>query len=85
MHYVCLDAIIKKYKQKFVNKLVVALTHVVVWTDNAPHQYRCRQNFMKVATVSERHDGIKLTHRLAVVDNFKGYHDAVGKDPAHLV
>ena len=22
---------------------------------------------------------------MAVVDNFKGYHDAVGKDPAHLV
>ena len=26
-----------------------------------------------------------MTHRLAVVDNFKRIHDAVGKDPAHLV
>ena len=26
-----------------------------------------------------------MTHRLAVVDNFKGIHDAVGKDPAFLV
>jgi hypothetical protein len=32
-----------------------------------------------------RHRGIKMSHRLAVVDNFKGIHDAVGKDPAHLV
>ena len=63
----------------------VPLKNVIVWTDNAPHQYRCRQNFMKVATVAERHEGITLTHRLAVVDNFKGYHDSVGKDPAHLV
>ena len=26
-----------------------------------------------------------MTHRLAVVDNCKGVHDAVGKDPAFLV
>jgi len=61
------------------------LRYLIIWTDNAPHQYRCRQNFIKVASVIERHPGIKLTHRLAVVDNFKGVHDAVGKDPAHLV
>ena len=41
--------------------------------------------FIKVASVEARHPGIKITHRLAVVDNFKGIHDAVGKDPAHLV
>ena len=41
--------------------------------------------FIKVASVEAHHPGIKITHRLAVVDNFKGIHDAVGKDPAHLV
>ena len=41
--------------------------------------------FTKVLTVISRHDGINMTHRLAVVDNFKGVHDAVGKDPAFLV
>ena len=63
----------------------VELKHILLWTDNAPHQYRCRQNCIKVLTVTSRHEGINMTHRLAVVDNFKGVHDAVGKDPAFLV
>ena len=85
MHNVSLDALITQHQRIFPEAVGVPLAHVIVWTDNAPHQYRCRQNFIKVASVVERHEGIKVTHRLAVVDNFKGIHDAVGKDPAHLV
>lgn len=85
MHNTCLDAIIKLYSARFRTELGVELKHIKVWTDNAPHQYRCRQNFIQVASISERHPGIKITHRLAVVDNFKGFHDSVGKDVAHLI
>ena len=85
MHNCDLDAIIKKYRTKFEEEMGCQLRTVILWTDNAPTQYRCRQNFTKVASAEERHPGIKIIHRLAVVDQFKGYHDAVGKDPAHLV
>ena len=49
--------------------------------DNAPTQYACRQTFIQNASFQERHPGITIKHRLAVVDKFKGNHDAVGKDP----
>ena len=84
MHNICLDAIIRRYQGIFAGR-GDTLEHVIVWTDNAPTQYRCRHTFLKVASVVERHPGIKISHRLAVPDNFKGIHDAVGKDPAHLV
>ena len=86
MHNVCLDHLIEMYRASFQQRFGTdVLRHVVVWTDNAPTQYSCRQIFIKVASVEERHPGVKLTHCLAVVDNFKGYHDAIGKDPARLV
>ena len=85
MHNVALDALIKHYQSVFPEETATPLRHIIVWTDNAPYQYRCRQNFIKVLTIAARHHGIGMTHRLAVVDNFKGIHDAVGKDPAHLV
>ena len=86
MHNVCLDHLIEMYRASFQQRFGTdVLRHVVVWTDNAPTQYRCRQNFIKVASVEERHPGVKLTHCLAVVDYFKGSHDAIGKDLARLV
>ncbi len=84
MHNVCLDEIIRKYRAR-LRKAGVELRHVIIWTDNAPHQYRCRQTFIQIASIELRHPGITVTHRLAVVDNFKGIHDAVGKDPSRTV
>ena len=85
MHNTCFDEIIRRYKHTFAETLGVPLEHVIIWTDNAPNQYRCRQNFLKVASIKERHSEINVTHRLAVPHNFKGNHDAIGKDPAHIV
>ena len=51
--------------------------------DNAPHQYRCRQTFIQIASVAERRPGMSIVHNLAVVDNFKGVHDGCNKEPAH--
>lgn len=84
MHNACFDALIRHYKGVFV-EMGSELRLVIFYTDNAPHQYRCRQTFIKTASTCERHPGIRVTHRLAVVDNFKGPHDSFGKDPAHLV
>ena len=84
MHIVSLDALIKKYKGIFCER-GVELKYVNMWTDNCPNQYRCRQHFIQIASGEERHPGITITHRLAVVDNFKGVHDGCGKGPAHKV
>ena len=84
MHNTSLDGLIREYVEVF-ERLGNTLEVVIVWSDNAPYQYRCRQNFIQIASVQERHPGIKIIHRLAVVDQFKGNHDAVGKDPAVLV
>ncbi len=74
MHKVCLDKIIEIMKTKGINKFIY-------WTDNAPHQYKCRQTFLADASVVDRHgDGIGLIHRFAVVAQFKGPHDSAGKD-----
>jgi len=86
MHNACIDKLITHYKKRFMEELGIPLTSVIYWTDNAPHQYRCRQCFVWDAMLKARHPDLeKITHRLAVVDNFKGNHDAVGKGPAHLV
>ena len=84
MHLTCLRALIKEYIQIF-DELGHPLECIIIWTDNAPNQYRCRQNFAQISSISENFPGINIIHRLAVVDNFKGNHDAVGKDPARLI
>ena len=38
-----------------------------------------------IASLEEHHPGIEFVHFLAVPDNFKGFHDAVGKDPARKI
>lgn len=74
MHQVCLDHVIKLMKPKGIKK-------IKYWTDNAPHQYKCRQTFIADASIVDRHeDGIEIIHRFAVVSQFKGPHDAAGKD-----
>ena len=74
MHKVCLDKIIDNMKTKGIKKFIY-------WTDNAPHQYKCRQTFIADASVADRHgDGLELIHRFAVVAQFKGPHDSAGKD-----
>ena len=85
MHHVLLDAMLKPYTMICREKMRVELEHVIVWTDNVTHQYRCCQNFSKVLTVITRHHGIHITHHIIMFDDFKGAHDTVGKDPIHLV
>lgn len=56
MHNTCLEAIILHYKTVFLKcNSNSPLHHVIVWSDNAPHQYRCRQTFLPIASVMLRH------------------------------
>lgn len=80
MHNACLDALIKHYKSVWVERFGVELRVVIVRTDNAPHQYRCRHAIMYVAM-----SDIIIMHYLAVPSQFKGTHDQVGKDLKWLI
>lgn len=80
MHNACLDALIKHYKSVWEERFGVPLRVVIVRTDNAPHQYRCRHTIMYVAM-----SDIIIMHYLAVPSQFKGTHDQVGKDLKWLI
>ena len=43
-------------------------------------QYKCRQNFMKIAAFPSAHNGIKFGHYFAATGQFKHLHDGAGKD-----
>lgn len=80
MHNATLEAIIEHYKCKFIEiDPTKPLKHVIVHTDNCPTQYRCRHTILRTAMAMKR-TGVKISHCYTVVSNFKGVHDAVGKD-----
>ena len=50
----------------------------MLWTDGAPNQYKCRQNFYWMANV-EREFGVSIIHRFGATAQFKGIHDKIGQ------
>jgi hypothetical protein len=56
---------------------------VVVWTDNCGGQYKCQQNFLKIATSPSGKRRIQVEHRFAQKYQFKGVWDAAGKVLKH--
>jgi hypothetical protein len=82
-HIACLEDIIKRYKREFEERQQ-ELTFAIVWTDNCPNQYKCRQNFagiIKIETVL----GVLVVHCFAVKDNFKGVWDGAGKSAKNFL
>ena len=77
-HNACTNHIIKYYDDERVEagKNIVPIN--IVWTDNCPTQYKCRQNFWKVATSASRNKSI-IVHKFAQKYRFKGPWDATGK------
>lgn len=73
LHCKVFDMLIKKYKE--ANPL---LHTVIIWTDGAPNQYKCRQNFYWITQVLGKH-GVYLIHRFAATAQFKGIHDKIGQ------
>jgi hypothetical protein len=72
-HCTIFDYIINMYKNTVPN-----LRTVIVWTDGAPTQYKCRQNFYWLSQAYARHD-VKVIHRLGATAQFKGVHDKIGQ------
>jgi hypothetical protein len=60
-------------------EILAPIKRVLLWTDGCPGQYKCRQNFLKVAQFPQRHPGLELVHSFAATGQFKGLHDAAGK------
>ena len=73
LHCTIFDHLIEHYKKRLPN-----MKKVVVWTDGAPTQYKCRQNFFYVAQSFRKH-GIVIVHRFGATAQFKGVHDKVGQ------
>jgi len=73
-HNACLDEI-TGYYQRRLKELIV---RILVWSDNCASQYKCNQNFLKIATLFERH-GVHIDHRFAQKFQFKGVWDSAGK------
>ena len=73
LHCNVFDHLITIYKEK-----IRQLSTVIVWTDGAPNQYKCRQNFYWLSTVHKKH-GIKIVHRFGATAQFKGVHDKIGQ------
>lgn len=73
LHCNIFDQIINNYKAK-----IPGFRKIIVWTDGAPNQYKCRQNFYWLSKVHELF-GIKIIHRFAATAQFKGVHDKIGQ------
>jgi hypothetical protein len=82
-HNACLKHIVEHYQSKRAPD--DPITSVKLWTDNCACQYKCRQNFIKVATFSDSIAGCRLMHRFAVKYAFKGVWDAGGKVVKQMV
>lgn len=73
LHCNVLGYLIRHYKRQIDN-----LQRVVLWTDGAPNQYKCRQNFYWISNV-EREFGVSMIHRFGATAQFKGIHDKIGQ------
>jgi hypothetical protein len=78
-HNACLEEIVCYYQLHRKQSKKAALTNVKVWTDNCGGQYKCRQNFWKVASFAGTVFGVAVTHQFSQKYDFKGVWDAAGK------
>jgi hypothetical protein len=72
-HCTIFDFLIDHYKT-----LIPGLRTIIVWTDGAPNQYKCRQNFYWLSQVYARL-GLLVIHRFGATAQFKGVHDKIGQ------
>jgi hypothetical protein len=78
-HNACLEDIVRYYQNQRKRTNREPIKHIRIWTDNCAGQYKCRYNFLKVATFPERVEGVIVSHRFAQKHDFKGVWDAAGK------
>ena len=73
LHCKSFEKLIQVYKER-----IPLLRRIIVWTDGAPNQYKCRQNFFWLTKVREKFD-IQVIHRFGATAQFKGVHDKIGQ------
>jgi len=73
LHTKVFDYLMDYYKNKIPN-----LNRVILWTDGAVTQYKCRQIFWYVTKGFAKHK-VPIVHRFAATAQFKGIHDKVGQ------
>ena len=78
-HNACLEHVINFYDKERSDENLPAIKINIIHTDNCPTQYKCRQNFFKVATHCKHHGGAVMIHKFAQKYRFKGSWDATGK------
>jgi hypothetical protein len=72
-HCTIFDHLISMYKTE-----IPELKTIYVWTDGAPTQYKCRQNFFWLTNAYKNHK-IRIVHRFGATAQFKGVHDKIGQ------
>ena len=73
LHCKSFEKFIQEYKER-----IPLLRKIIVWTDGAPNQYKCRQNFFWLTKVRANFD-IQIIHRFGATAQFKGVHDKIGQ------
>eukprot|EP00557_Chaetoceros_sp_GSL56_P006393 CAMPEP_0176503534 /NCGR_PEP_ID=MMETSP0200_2-20121128/15416_1 /TAXON_ID=947934 /ORGANISM="Chaetoceros sp., Strain GSL56" /LENGTH=404 /DNA_ID=CAMNT_0017902835 /DNA_START=510 /DNA_END=1721 /DNA_ORIENTATION=- len=73
-HNSVLDYILEYYKS-----VATHVTNIILWSDNCPGQYKCRQNFFQIAQITNKHPHINsFTHNFAKQFGFKSKNDTIG-------
>lgn len=73
LHCKVFEELLRRYKHK-----IPSMDTVIVWTDGAPNQYKCRYNFYWLSTMFAK-TNINIIHRFAATAQFKGVHDKIGQ------
>jgi hypothetical protein len=74
LHCKVFEKLIHHYKSTSIPNLNCC----IIWTDGAPNQYKCRQNFYWVANALDKFN-VKIHHRFGATAQFKGVHDKIGQ------
>jgi hypothetical protein len=73
LHCNVMKFLVEKYRDE-----IPGLSLIILWTDGAPNQYKCRQNFLWVAFAIDLF-GVQIIHRFGATSQFKGVHDKIGQ------
>ena len=80
LHCKVFDKLIHHY----LSTSVPNLNKVIVWTDGAVNQYKCRQNFFWLAKSFDKYN-VRIVHRFGATAQFKGVHDKIGQTAKSVV
>ena len=77
-HNACLSYLVKFYDKELEIQNKPPIANKIIHTDNCPTQYKCRQNFLRLASAGESHP-TRFIHKFPQKFGFKGPWDATGK------